>query len=279
MTERADGIRVRRPLRVGVINLMPRLETYEPSLRRLFAASGEDVAFVGIRLATHGYSSSDPAHLSANYVGYDAALATAPLDGLVLTGAPVETLPLRDVRYWSELSEVLDHARHACASTLGICWGAIALAEREGLKKSIYSRKVFGLFRHDVAGDARRSLDLGSRSFHCPQSRFAGFSSREALASHEDGRVRLLAEGGDAGPTLLASVDGRVVMHLGHPEYDLSRLGYEWRRDEAAGRTDVDPPEGYDLANDRPVVDWQQDSASFMAAWLRRVREPQPDAG
>jgi homoserine O-succinyltransferase len=85
--------------------------------------------------------------------------------------------------------------------------------------------------------------------------------------------VVALGDGGDAGPTLLASADGRVVMHLGHPEYDAPRLGFEWRRDQAAGRTDVDPPRGYDLEADRPLRAWRDDSAAFVRGWLGRLAD------
>ena len=276
MSEQFDGGLRTRALRVGIVNLMPRLETYEPSLCRLFQASEVAVEPVWIRLGSHGYTSSDPRHLEAHYVAYDRAIRVAPLDGLVLTGAPVEKLSLGEVRYWPELSELLDDARQNCSGTLGICWGGMALAEREGLTKEVYPRKIFGLFEHAFTERAAAAFGMHGPSFLCPQSRFAGFSREAARAADADGRIRLLAEGGDAGPTLLQSIDGRVVMHLGHPEYEASRLGYEWRRDEAAGLTDVAPPYGYDLATDRPYADWGPDSAEFMRAWLRRLRHSTP---
>lgn len=262
---------VDRPLRIAVVNLMPMLETYEPSLRALFATSGREVEPVWVRLATHAYRSSEPAHLSLHYRSYDRVVAEALPDGLVLTGAPVEHLTLADVRYWSELSELLDHARRELGGTLGICWGAMALAEREGLRKEIYARKIFGAFEHTVSPRARDLLRLRGDSFLCPQSRFAGFSRDEVARAEAEGRVVGLADGGEAGPTLLASGDGRVVMHLGHPEYGPTRLGFEWRRDRALGRSDVGPPSGYDLERDCPKQDWSHDSADFIAGWFARL--------
>ncbi len=263
------------PLRVGVVNLMPRLETYEPSLvslaTRTHEAGSPEVALVWLRLATHGYRSSDPAHLAARYVSYEKALADRPLDGVLLTGAPVEHLPLSEVRYWPELSELLDHATEASRSVLGICWGAMALGEREGLRKSVFARKVSGVFEHRVPARGEAALPLGSRSFVCPHSRFAGFERDEVERAQADGRLVCVGDAGDAGPAVLATPNARVVMHLGHPEYDDSRLPYEWARDQAAGRTDVGPPEGYDLSSGRPVRDWTHDSVAFFRAWLARL--------
>jgi homoserine O-succinyltransferase len=265
---RDDG----RPLRIGVVNLMPRLETYEPNLLGWFAASGCVVEPRWIRLSSHSYRSSDPAHLAARYVSYERATDGGGLDGLVLTGAPIEHLQLAEVRYWPELSELLDDARRTIRGTLGICWGAMALGEREGLRKELYARKVFGVFEHEVQGESGASLGVAGRRFACPQSRFAGFARASVAAAEREGRVRLIGDGGVAGPTLLATPDDRVVLHLGHPEYDPSRLGFEWHRDQAAGRTDVDPPWGWDLSRDAPTLDWRSDSAAFARGWLEGLR-------
>ncbi len=259
-------------MRIGVVNLMPRLETYEPSLRALFAAAGVPVSLVFVRLRTHVYRSSDPAHLSASYVDFGTALASGPLDGLLLTGAPVEHLPVSEVRYWPELEAHLRAVRAAGTGILGICWGAMALAELAGLSKVVYPRKVFGQFVHRNTPAAAALLGLSGAHFVGPQSRFAGFTAAEVERAEQAGEITLLADAPGAGPTLLATPDARVFMHLGHPEYDLDRLGYEWQRDQAAGRTDVDPPVGY--AHGAPTQDWREDSAAFLRAWLGTLRRP-----
>jgi homoserine O-succinyltransferase len=250
---------------------MPRLESYEPSLESLLSRGGHPVELAWIRLATHVYSSSRPEHLAARYTSYAAALDAGPLDGLVLTGAPIEHLPLSQVRYWPELSELLDHARDQLGGTLGLCWGAMALAERLGLRREHYARKVFGLFDHGVSRQGAALLGLSGSTFACPQSRFAGFSFDEVARAEAEGQIVGVGASPEAGPTLICSVDGRVVMHLGHPEYEPRRLGDEWRRDRAAGRTDVDPPRNYDAERDLPASDWRDDSTRFVSAWLDGV--------
>ena len=263
-----------RALRIGIVNLMPRLETYEPLLSAWFEGAGRPLELAWIRLASHGYASSDPAHLAAHYTTYEAARARGPLDGFVVTGAPVEHLPLEEVRYWPELSSLLDDARAHVGSTLGICWGAMALAEREGARREVLSRKISGVFRHTVRARGAAVTGLSGDGFACPHSRFAGFSADEIARAEAEGRLVEIADGGEAGPALLATPDGRAWMHLGHPEYDAGRLGAEWRRDEAAGRTDVDPPRGYDLVQDRPAFAWGEDSRAFLRAWLARCDVP-----
>ena len=266
-----------RTLRIGVLNLMPRLETYEPGLLAAVGSAGVPFTPVGIRLESHAYRSSDPAHLAAHYQTIDQALSTGPLDGLLLTGAPVEELPFEAVRYWAELQQVLDYARDHVGSTLGLCWGGMALAAREGGVKTGLPQKLFGAFEHVVtpAGAALLGVEAGS-AFICPQSRHATITA-ESIA-RTDGRLRVLGHSDAVGATLLATPDQRVVMHLGHPEYAPSRIAFEWTRDRDLGRTDVPHPAGYDAEGTTPVVSWAKDSERLFGAWLRVVAARSPVA-
>ncbi len=257
-------------LRVGVINLMPRLETYEPLL--VDALRPHDVEPVWIRLATHGYRSSDPAHLAARYQTWESALARGPLDAVLLTGAPVESIDFTAVRYWDELRAVLADARKRCSSTLGVCWGAMALAALEGVEKVCLPRKVFGAYEHPLTAEGARWLpSLGGR-YRCAQSRHAGLDRASVARAERDGRVVTLAASEATGPTLLATRDGAAVMHLGHPEYEPGRIAFEWARDREAGRDDVAPPAGFDAEGRRPTLPWRADSEAFFQAWINTAR-------
>jgi homoserine O-succinyltransferase len=259
-----------------VINLMPRLETYEPSLVGALARAGgpgEDVQFAWLRLATHGYRSSDPAHLEAHYRSYDAAMKEAPLDGLLLTGAPVETLEFEAVHYWEELAGILRRARSEVPSTLGVCWGAMALAALEGISKVTLPRKVFGAFSHELSAEGRAWLPSLGATYRCAQSRHAGLEDASVERAIRGGRVVPLARGVEAGSTLLATRDRRVLMHLGHPEYEPSRITFEWERDRSAGRPDVTAPAGFDEEGQTPQAPWEADSRAFFRAWLDDLKE------
>jgi homoserine O-succinyltransferase len=262
---------VTRPLRVGVLNLMPRLETYEPSLRAALSSGDSPqrcVELVGIRLASHGYRSSDPEHLRAHYRGYDEVTREAPLDGLLLTGAPVETLDFPAVHYWQELAFLLYRARREVSSTLGLCWGAMALASLEGIAKVNLPRKIFGAFDHELSPEGRAWLPSLGGSYRCPQSRHAGLEEASVARAIRDGRVLSLARSDATGHTLLVTGDRRVVMHLGHPEYEPSRIAFEWDRDRAAGREDVTSPAGFDPEGRTPLLSWEADSRAFFRAWV-----------
>ncbi len=257
-----DGA-TRRP-RVAVVNLMPRCETYEPLLT---AALGPAVQTAFVRLASHGYRSSDPAHLEAHYAAWSRVRAEGPVDGVLLTGAPVETLAFEEVRYWDELRALLGEARADGARVLGVCWGAMALAATLGAAKVNLPRKVFGSFEHTLTDAGRRWLSPLDGRYRCAQSRHAGLDEASVDALEREGRVVRLARAEATGTTLLATPDLGVVMHLGHPEYEPSRIAYEWARDRAAGRPDVPAPGGFDDAGERPTLPWERDSAAFFDAW------------
>src|SRR5512147_134108 len=111
-----------RPLRIGILNVMPKAETYEFSVLQALGRSIIQIEPLWIRLETHKYTSSNQDHIRALYVTFEEAVRRLPLDGLILTGAPVEEMPFEEVHYWGELTRILQYARRNVASTLGLCW-------------------------------------------------------------------------------------------------------------------------------------------------------------
>jgi len=270
-TARGDTTPARAPLRVGIINVMPRAETYEAYLLRPLLAAQLPLEPIWIRLTSHVYSSSDGQHVQryATFGELD-----APLDGLILTGAPVEELAFEEVRYFRELRTILEQARRSGVSTLGLCWGGLALGHLLGLSKIRFRKKLFGVFEQRRL-DAAHAITAGlGASFPCAHSRHSGVGDAELERSRDAGVVRLLAHGPDTGYTLFESVDGLFLAHLGHPEYPAERLAEEWQRDTRLGRSDLDPPSNYDPVS--PTAPWAPYCDRLFSNWLRRLR---PDIG
>ncbi len=258
-------------VRVGVINLMPEAEHYEPMLARALDHGAQRTSSADgplalqlpwIRLREARYASSDRDHLARHYRTWSEAGRGHGLDGLIVTGAPVETLPYDEVYYFRELSEVVGDARAQGISVLGLCWGGLALAKMVGIEKVHYPTKLFGVYPMQMQDDG--SL------VHCAQSRHAGIADRTLEAAAADGVVRLGAHGAEGGYSVFSSADGLLTMHLGHPEYVLSRLVFEYRRDRAAGRTDVSAPVGVDLTD--PPRAAETHGPRFFADWLRGLQ-------
>ena len=273
-----------RPLRVGIINVMPQAELYEYHLLYPLGRSIVQVEPIWIRLNDHTYKSSDKDHLDRFYVTFAEATATQPLDGLILTGAPIEELPYEEVTYWKELSSILKFAHDHIPSTMGICWGALALAEMLGIPKTTFPMKIFGVYEtlnlirsHPITGDF-------DDVFYCPQSRHAGIEDHLLEEASAAGKVRLLAHAQNAGYVIFESADMRFLMHVGHPEYEAERIAVEYWRDQLRGRADVTIPVNFDLQQPRNRwrthepwsnrrAQWRTHCLDFFAQWLRFLYE------
>ena len=258
-----------RPLRIGILNIMPKAETYEFNLLAPMGRSILQIVPVWIRLQHHAYESSDRTHIDRHYLPYAWANAVADLDGLILTGAPVEELAWEEVTYWPEICSILDSATQNVASILGICWGGLALAKYIGIDKVRYPNKLFGVYptrrlveNHPIVG----GLD---DVFLCPQSRHAGIPDAVLEQAAAEGRVNLLAHAEKGGYVIFETPDHGLIMHLGHQEYNSGRLVAEARRDRERGRTDVLPLENLDESC--PVNNWRANRNEFFSAWIKHV--------
>lgn len=261
-----------RALRIGVLNIMPKAETYEFSLLHPLGRSVLQIEPVWIRLKTHKYNSSNQFHLDKLYVPFEEAIEKQDLDGLIVTGAPVEDIPFEEVIYWPEVKSILHYAKSNVISTLGICWGGLALAKFLGIDKEDCKKKVFGVYKtfnldreHSVTGEM-------DDEFWCAQSRHAGISDSVIEEYRDKGLLHLLAycsEG--AGYTIFESTDKRFLIHLGHPEYEPQRLIDEYNRDRLRGRKDVEPPKNFDMKN--PVNTWRSHRIEFFSQWIKYIHE------
>lgn len=260
-----------RALRIGILNIMPRANTYEYSLLHPLGRSIMQIEPVWIKLKTHNYTSTDPDHLEKLYVSFEEAVDKQHLDGLIVTGAPVEELPFEQVSYWNEIQRILKYAQKNITSTLGICWGGLALAKYLGIEKTLYTNKIFGVFEaenldrhHPVTGE------MDDR-FWCAHSRHAGIDDTVLEEEEKKGIIHLLAHSDDAGYTIFESADQRFLIHLGHPEYEPSRLIEEYLRDKNAGRTDVLPPANLDL--EKPANTWRSHRTEFFSQWIKFIHD------
>jgi homoserine O-succinyltransferase/O-acetyltransferase len=260
-----------RALRVGILNIMPRAESYEFSLLHPLGRSVLQIEPVWIRLKTHKYQSSDQDHLQKLYITFEEAVDKDHLDGLIVTGAPVEEIPFEEVSYWDEIKRILKYARNNIASTLGICWGGLALAKFLGIDKITCEKKIFGVFETANLDRTHRITGEMDDMFWCAQSRHSGIPDQILEQERDKGNIHLLAYSKDAGYTIFESTDHRFIVHLGHPEYEPDRLVEEYERDKKKGRADVDPPLNIDLT--KPVNTWRSHRSEFFSEWVKYIHQ------
>ena len=253
-----------RPLRIGILNIMPLGEKYEFNILHPLGLSVLQLEPIWIRLESHNYKSWEPKHVDDIYVTYEEAMRDQPLDGLILTGAPVETIEYEDVYYWEEIKTILSDARKNIPSTLGLCWAGFVMAYLEGVKKLNYDHKLFGVFElKNLAPDHPIIGELDD-VFFCPQSRHAGMPDEAMEEASESGRLKLLAYGPEAGYSIFSTTDDRFIAHTGHPEYNATRLAEEAKRDH--GNPEVPAPANFDFNN--PLNLWRSHRNTFFAQWV-----------
>ena len=253
-----------RPLRIGILNIMPLGEKYEFNILHPLGLSVLQLEPIWIRLESHNYKSWEPKHVDDIYVTYEEAMRDQPLDGLILTGAPVETIEYEDVYYWEEIKTILSDARKNIPSTLGLCWAGFVMAYLEGVKQINYDHNLFAVFElKNLAPDHPLIGELDD-VFFCPQSRHAGMADEAMAEASESGRLKLLAYGPEAGYSIFSTTDDRFIAHTGHPEYNATRLAEEAKRDH--GNPEVPAPVNFDFNN--PINRWRSHRNTFFAQWV-----------
>ncbi|MBA4311401.1 MAG: homoserine O-succinyltransferase [Chlorobiaceae bacterium] len=254
-------------LRIGIFNVMPEAEKYEFSILRSIGNSNISVIPAWIRATNHNYKSSDKDYIKQWYLTFEEAIKNEPLDGLIITGAPVETIPFEAVTYWKELLEIFSYANTNIVSTLGICWGGLAIAKIFGVEKINYAKKLFGVYASKNLNRNHPITDGLNDTFYCPQSRYAGFNENDLRIAADAGKINLLAHSEEAGHFIFESGDGRFIGHLGHHEYDAERIVFEHFRDIQKGLESA--PANFDVNN--PKNTWWEEGNEFFARWLKSI--------
>ncbi|GHU86856.1 homoserine O-succinyltransferase [Spirochaetia bacterium] len=264
-----------RPLKVAIVNLMPTMVDTEIQILRLLGNSPLQVDITFLRMGSHESRNAPPGHLEKFYIDSHKILDQR-FDGLIITGAPVETLPFEEVDYWDELAEVIDYSAKNVWSVLHICWGAQAgLYRRYGIEKQPLKQKLFGIFPHRI-NERYSTLFRGfDDEFLAPQSRHTA-SDRDAIAANPALTIR--SETGETGVFIATAREGREIYVTGHLEYDPLTLDREYKRDLSKGLPIAIPKNYYpgDDHSKEPVVRWRAHAHLFFSNWLNYVYQETP---
>lgn len=264
--ERATSQHI-RPLRILILNLMPTKITTETQMARLLANSPLQVQLTLLQSSTHSATHVSAEHLSAFYKTFD-EIKDERFDGMIITGAPVEIIPFEEVDYWDELCKIMDYSKTNVYSTVHVCWGAqAALYYHFGVRKELYSKKVFGVFEHRVTRPANPLMRGFDEVFYAPHSRHSGVVRSDVDACSE---LRILAESSEAGIFLMSTENGRQIFVTGHPEYDKYTLDSEYRRDLDKGLPIHIPVNYYpdDDPGKEPLFRWRAHAHLLYSNWL-----------
>lgn len=267
MTAERAGHQDIRPLRIAVLNLMPTKIVTETQILRLLSNSPLQLDIRFIRMETHESKNTPSKHLDSFYESLDEILHER-FDGLIITGAPVETLAFDKVDYWPELVRLMNWSRTNVWSTLHICWGAQAgLFHHFGVPKYPVAAKVFGLFPHRVLDPHEPIMRGFDEVFFAPHSRHTEVRQSDIRKVKS---LKLVAVSDEAGVYMAVSDDGRMIFVTGHPEYDRLTLKAEYDRDVKKGLP-IAVPKNYFPGDDPrrdPVVTWRSHAHLLYSNWL-----------
>ena len=262
-----------RPLRIALLNLMPLKVQTETQFARLIGATPLQIDLHLLRMSDHVARNAAAEHMEAFYRPFR-AVVDERFDGLIVTGAPIEHLPFEAVTYWRELTEVLEWSRSHVHMTMGVCWGAMAMARHfHGVRKHDLDAKAFGVFRHDNLAPASPFLRGFSDDLLVPVSRWTELRQAEAEAAG----LRTLIASREVGPCMLEDDHGRAYV-LNHFEYDSGTLAEEHRRDLEGGAP-IAPPRGYYPNNDpaaRPLNRWRSHAHLLYGNWINEIYQTTP---
>lgn len=256
-----------RPLRIIILNLMPKKVETETQLLRLLGNTPIQIEVELMQTATHVSRNTSSEHLLQFYKTFD-EVKHRRYDALIVTGAPVEQLDFEEVDYWPELCDIMDWTRTNVFSTLYICWGAqAALYHFYGVPKHPLPQKLFGVFEHAKTAP-RHDLFYGFDDvFYAPHSRHTEVRA-EDIALHP--ALEILSTSKEAGVYITASRDGTQFFVSGHSEYDRGTLAAEYFRDVDKGLP-IQIPVNYFQDDDPakpPRKCWRAHSNLLFSNWV-----------
>ena len=261
-----------RPLRIGLLNLMPKKIQTENQFARLIGATPLQIELDLIRMSEHQTKNTAAEHMESFYRPFEEVAASGDkYDGLIITGAPIEHLDFDAVTYWDELARVFEWTQTHVHSTFGVCWGGMAMINHfHGVHKHMLGHKAFGCFRHRNMDPASPYLRGFSDDCVIPVSRWTEMKRAEIEAVPG---LHILLDSDDVRPCLVEDTGRRALYIFNHFEYDSDTLKQEYDRDIASG-TPVNVPINY-YPDDNPAMTplnrWRSHAHLLYGNWINQI--------
>ena len=264
-----------RPLRFLLLNLMPKKLQTEVQFARLLGASPLQIELTLMTTETYVPKNTKKEHLIEFYKTLD-DIKDNFYDVLIITGAPVETVPFEDVKYWQELKEIILWSSTNVFRKIGICWGAQALLKvLHNIEKHSMKEKLFGVFDHNLNQEKQYRLMQGFiNRFPMPVSRYTENKENEIVTSG----LEILAFSKKSGIGMVRCPKTKDLFILNHLEYDAVTLKEEFLRDKSVN-IETEIPENYFPNNDAtkdPINRWRPYAFLLFTNFINEVYQDVP---
>jgi homoserine O-succinyltransferase len=263
-----------RPLKIGLLNLMPKKIATENQLARLIGAGPLQIDFRLIRMTEHQTKNTAAEHMEAFYKPFQ-EVRDEKFDGLIITGAPIEHLDFEDVTYWDEMKEVMDWTQTNVHSTFGICWGGMAMLWHfHRIPKLELTAKAFGCYPQSNLAPTSPYLRGFSDEFVIPVSRW----TENRTSDIEAAGLKILLGSDVTGPCLVEDARHRALYIFNHFEYDSGTLKEEYDRDIKVGKS-INVPMNYYPGDDpsrAPQNRWRSHAHLLYGNWINEIYQTTP---
>ncbi|WP_109311630.1 homoserine O-succinyltransferase [Ruegeria sp. AU67] len=264
-----------RPLRIGLLNLMPKKIQTENQFARLIGATPLQIDLSLIRMTEHRTRNTAADHMAEFYQPFQ-EVKDQKFDGLIITGAPIEHLEFDDVTYWDEMTKVFEWTQTNVHSTFGVCWGGMAMINHfHGIDKQALDAKAFGCYRHQNLAPSSPFLRGFSDDCVIPVSRWTTMNQSEI--NRAPGLTTLLGSD-EVGPCLVEDPSHRAIYIFNHFEYDSDTLKQEYDRDVSNG-TPINVPMNYypdDDPSQPPQNRWRSHAHLLYGNWINEIYQSTP---
>ncbi|WP_170412668.1 homoserine O-acetyltransferase MetA [Ruegeria atlantica] len=264
-----------RPLRIGLLNLMPKKIQTENQFARLIGATPLQIDLSLIRMTEHRTKNTAADHMAEFYHPFQ-EVKDQKFDGLIITGAPIEHLEFDDVTYWDEMTEVFEWTQTNVHSTFGVCWGGMAMINHfHSVRKHMLDAKAFGCYRHQNLAPASPFLRGFSDDCVIPVSRWT--EMKQVEINDAPGLITLLGSD-EVGPCLVEDRAHRAIYIFNHFEYDSDTLKQEYDRDVSNG-TPINVPMNYypdDDPSQPPQNRWRSHAHLLYGNWINEIYQSTP---
>ena len=263
-----------RPLKIGLLNLMPLKIQTENQFSRLIGSTPLQIELTLIRMSEHKSKHTSSDHMKSFYKSFE-DIKEQKFDGLIITGAPIEHLEFNEVTYWNELKTIFEWTQNNVHSTFGVCWGGMAMINHfHNVEKHILGKKVFGCHRCQVTDPTSRFLTGFSDDLVIPVSRWTENKTSEILKAG----LKILIDSETSGPCLVEDEKHNALYIFNHFEYDKETLKQEYDRD-IKNNTPINIPMNYypnDDPKKPPLNKWRSHAHLLYGNWINQIYQTTP---